>query len=179
MLRRGIGRGGQEEAAAAGGPAVYQMRQQMFAIGDDFWIERAGMRAFKVDGKALRVRKTLILESPNGQELYKIQERMLHIRDTMEIENSAGTVATVKKALITPLRERYTVSLASGGEWNIQGNIVDHEYEITGPNGRIAEVGKKWFRVRDTYGIDVAAGQDDALVVAVTIVVDAISHPMR
>ena len=52
-----------DDRGEAAGPNVYQMRQQMFAIGDDFWIENgAGQRAFKVDGKALRIRKTLVLE---------------------------------------------------------------------------------------------------------------------
>ena len=41
----------------------YRMREKMFAIGDDYWIENGdGERAFKVNGKALRVRDTLILE---------------------------------------------------------------------------------------------------------------------
>lgn len=45
----------------------YQMREQMFAIGDDYWIETdTGQRVFKVDGKALRIRKTLVLETPAG-----------------------------------------------------------------------------------------------------------------
>jgi uncharacterized protein YxjI len=36
----------------------YQMREEMFAIGDDYWIETdSGRRAFKVDGKALRIRR--------------------------------------------------------------------------------------------------------------------------
>jgi uncharacterized protein YxjI len=168
--------------ADGGAPAanVYQMRQQLFAIGDDFWIENgAGQRVFKVDGKALRLRKTLILEDAGGRERYKIQEKMLHVRDTMEIEGAAGRVATVKKALISPLRERYEVHLDGGGEWKVQGNIVDHEYEIEGPSGKLAEIGKKWFRVRDTYGIQVVPGQDDALVLAVAIVVDAMAHPAR
>jgi uncharacterized protein YxjI len=156
------------------------MRQRMFSIGDDYWIEtNSGQRAFKVDGKALRIRKTLILEGPGGQELYKIQEKMVTIRETMDIEGPSGTVATVKKAMVTPLRERFTVQLASGGEWNVQGNITDHEYEIEGPQGKIAEVGKKWFRVADTYGIEVSPGQDDPLVVAVTIVIDSMTHPAR
>lgn len=110
---------------------AYQMRQQMFAIGDDFWIENgAGQRAFHVDGKALRVRNTLVLEDAAGQERYKIQERMLRVRDTMEVEGASGTAATVKKAMIDPVRERYSVSLPDGADWNVQGNIVDHEYEI-------------------------------------------------
>ena len=43
----------------------YRMREKMFAVGDDFWIENEeGERAFKVDGKALRIRDTLVLETP-------------------------------------------------------------------------------------------------------------------
>ncbi len=34
---------------------------------------------------------------------------------------------------------------------------------------------KRWFRVRDTYGI-VAAGQDSRLLLAVTVYIDQISH---
>ena len=90
----------------------YQMREKLFAIGDDFWIETEdGQRAFKVDGKALRVRETFILESPSGEELFKIQEKKLHVRDTMEIERDGDTVATIKKALITPLRDRFAIEL--------------------------------------------------------------------
>jgi uncharacterized protein YxjI len=169
-----------QDDAGAASANVYQMRQQMFAIGDDFWIENgAGQRVFKVDGKALRLRKTLILQDAAGVERYKIQEKLVHIRDTMEIEGASGRVATVKKALISPLRERYDVHFDAGGEWKVQGNIVDHEYKIESDAGPIGEVGKKWFRVRDTYGIQVSPGHDDALVLAVAIVVDAMAHPAR
>lgn len=88
-----------------GGNATrYQMRQNLISIGDDFWIENdRGERVYKVDGKALRIRKTLIFENPQGQELAKIQERMLRVKDTMEIEGANGeTLAVIKKALITP-----------------------------------------------------------------------------
>ena len=161
-------------------PNVYQMKQKMLSIGDDFWIENgAGQRVFKVDGKVLRIRKTLHLQDAAGADRYLIKEKLVTVRDVMTIETEAGPVATVKKALISPLRERYNVEHAAGGEWKVQGNIVDHLYEIEGPAGKIAEVGKKWFRVRDTYGVQVAPGQDDALVLAVTIVVDSMSHATR
>ena len=107
----------------------YQMREKLFSIGDDFWIEtEEGQRVFKVNGKALRVRSTFILESPSGEELFKIQEKKLHIRDTMEVERGGHTAATIKKALITPLRERFSIELEDGGELSAKGNIVDHEY---------------------------------------------------
>lgn len=151
----------------------YQMREKLFTIGDDFWVEtEGGERAFKVDGKALRVRSTFILESPSGVELFKIQEKKLHIRDTMEIEREGDTVATIKKALITPLRDRFAIELEAGGELNAKGNIVDHEYEIERDGKKIAEISKRWFRVRDTYGIEVAPGQDDALILAAVVCID-------
>jgi uncharacterized protein YxjI len=81
------------------------MCEKMFSIGDDFWIEnQAGERTFKVDGKALRLRDTLILQDPSGSELFKIQKKDLHVRDTMEIERDGDTVATVKKALVHVVR---------------------------------------------------------------------------
>ena len=151
----------------------YRMREKLFAIGEDFWIEtEAGERAFKVDGKALRVRSTFILESPSGEELFKIQEKKLHIRDTMEIERGGDTVATIKKALITPLRDRFAIELEAGGELTAKGNIVDHEYEIERDGDKIAEISKRWFRVRETYGIEVVPGEDDALIVAAVVCID-------
>ena len=175
LRRRDEGRGG-----AGAPPNAYQMHQRMFSIGDDFWIENgAGQRVFKVDGKALRIRQTLELQGPDGRVLYTIREKLVSIREVMTIEGPAGPVATVSKALISPLRERYQVQLAAGGEWQAQGNIVDHQYEVDGPAGRIAEVSKRWFALRDTYGIQVAPGQDDALVLAVAIVIDQMSHATR
>jgi uncharacterized protein YxjI len=133
------------------GGTRYQMREKLFAIGDDFWVETdGGERAFKVNGKALRVRDTFILESPSGDELFKIQEKKLRVRDTMEIERAGDTVATIKKALITPLRDRFAIELEAGGELSAKGNIVDHEYEIERDGKKIAEISKRWFRVRET-----------------------------
>ena len=151
----------------------YRMREKMFAIGDDFWVETAvGERAFKVNGKALRVRDTLVLESPSGEELYTIQEKKLHVRDTMEVEQGGRTIATIKKAIVSPLRERYSISVEGGPDLEAHGNIVDHEFKIERGGEEVAEVSKRWFRVRDTYGIEVAPGQDDALVVAITVCLD-------
>lgn len=151
----------------------YQMREKLFAIGDDYWVEtETGERAFKVDGKALRARSTFILEGPSGEELFKIQEKKLHIRDTMEVERDGDTVATVKKALISPLRDRFAIQLANGGELGAKGNIVDHEYEIERDGHKVAEISKRWFRIRDTYGIQIAPGEDDALILAATVCID-------
>ena len=156
----------------------YQMREKLVSIGDDFWIENnRGEKVYKVDGKALRVRKTMIFEDRGGRELAKIQDRMLHVKDSMEVEDPAGhQIAMVKKALITPLRDRWTVKIKGGPDLEVKGNILDHEYTIGEGREKVAEVSKKWFRVRDTYGVEIEPGQDDVLVLAVTACIDQMAH---
>jgi uncharacterized protein YxjI len=151
---------------------------QMVSIGDDFWIEDgSGHRAFKVDGKALRIRDTLKLEDAHGNELCSIQEKKVRVKDTMEIDGPDGeTLATVKKAIISPVRDRWTVDIKDGPDLEVKGNIVDHEYKIEHGHDKVAEVSKKWFRVRDSYGVEIDPGQNDALILAVTVCIDQMAH---
>ncbi|MCI0439727.1 MAG: LURP-one-related family protein [Chloroflexi bacterium] len=172
--------------ATTGGDEVsrvtqYKMKQRMISLGDDFFIEdQRGRRVFHIDGKMLRLRDTLMFKDMQGNELCKIQERMLRVRDTMAIEGPGGnTIATVKKALITPLRERFTVDMAEGGDIDVTGNILDHEYRFERNGRRVAEVSKKWFRIRDTYGVEIEPGQNDVVILAATVALDEMTHEGR
>jgi uncharacterized protein YxjI len=161
-----------------GDKSRYQMREKLVSIGEDFWIENGqGEKVFKVDGKALRVRNTLLFEDRNGRELAKIQERMLRIKDSMEVEGPGGEqMAMVKKALLTPWRDRWTVKIRGERDLDVQGNILDHEYTIGEGRNKVAEVSKKWFRLRDTYGVEIEPGQDDILILAATVCIDQMAH---
>ena len=155
----------------------YQMRQRLLSIGDDYWIEdEDGARAFRVDGKALRIRKTLVLEDTAGREVAKLQERKLSVRDKMEIERDGRSIATVRKALVG-IRDRFSIDVDGGADMSAKGNLVDHEYEIERDGDTVATVSKRWFAVRDSYGVAIAPNEDDALVLAITICIDTLSHP--
>lgn len=153
----------------------YQMRQQLLSIGDDFWIEDdQGDRAFRVDGKAVRARDTWVLKDPAGNDVAEIKERKLSIRDAMKL-HVRGREATVKKRLVG-IRDHYHIEVDGGPDLKAHGNVVDHEYEIDDDHGTIGTVSKKWFRVRDTYGVEVAEGTDPALVLSVAVAIDAMSR---
>jgi uncharacterized protein YxjI len=184
MLRRRAGGDagpGAGPIRGGGGGNRYQMRQRMFSIGDDFNIEdEHGRRAFKVDGKALRVRSTLLFEDANGNELYKIQEKMVRVRDSMNIEDANGNVAAkVHNALITPLRDRWQIDIPGGENLSTQGNILNHEYKIEKGRETVASISMRWFRVRDTYGVEIGPGQNDALLLAITVCIDMMAHSGR
>jgi len=170
--------GDQPRNLPAAGSVRYRMRQKLFSIGDDYWVtDEDGERAYKVDGKTLRLRKTLVLEDSGGEELLKIRERALSWRDAMHIEAPDGTkVATVKKAKLAPLHARWTVDIPGGEDLKVTGDILGHEYRIQRGHDTVAEVSKKWFRVADEYGIEVFSGADPTLMLAIAAVLDATAH---
>jgi len=60
------------------------------------------------------------------------------------------------------------------GRW--PGNPVaapsQAEREIKRDGDVIASVSKKWFRVRDSYGVEVEGGEDESLLLALTFALD-------
>ena len=130
----------------------FQMRQKLFAIGDDFWIE-----------------------DEDGHHIYKVNGKAMRIRDKMEIERGDHTLATIHKAMIG-IRDRFDIDVKGGDDLKARGNFVDHEYEIKRDGDVIAKVSKKWFRVRDSYGIEVGPGEDEPLILALAVAIDNMSR---
>jgi uncharacterized protein YxjI len=153
----------------------FRMREKLVSIGDDFWIEdEDGNRAYRVDGKAARLRETILLKDAEDREVAKIQERKLSVRDKMAIERDGETIATVHKALVG-IRDRFAIDIEGAEGLKAHGNIVDHEYEIERDGETIARVSKKWFRVRDSYGVEIRGGEDEGVLLAAVVALEALT----
>ncbi|HEX2207275.1 MAG TPA: LURP-one-related family protein [Longimicrobium sp.] len=157
--------------------ARYRMRQRLISLGEDFTIEDAqGRPAFRVDGKVMRIRETFEITDLQGREVVTVREKKIAIRDSMKILRGGETIATVRKALISPFRDRFGVEVAGGEDLRVKGDILDHAYEIRRGGRTVAEVSKKWFTLTDTYGIDVAEGEDEGLILGVVVALDEMAH---
>ena len=153
----------------------YRMQEKLISIGDDYWVEDAdGNKVYKVDGKVARIRDTWKLEDASGNDVATIRERKLSVRDTITIELGDRKVV-VKKALVG-IRDRFHIDVDDGPDLKAHGNVVDHEYEIEQDGDTVAEVSKKWFRIRDSYGVEIEADADPVLILAITVAIDALSH---
>ncbi|MDA8368471.1 MAG: LURP-one-related family protein [Nocardiopsaceae bacterium] len=159
----------------------FLVRERVFDIGEDFWVEDGqGERVFFVDGKALRLRTTFELKDPDGNELMVIRKKLISMRDTMHIERDGDTVATVRKRMFNPIKDKLVVDFDKGDDWEITGDFFGKEYVISDRNGTVAHISRKWFRLRDTYAVDVNtyrndAGGDPALVISVAVCVDTMT----
>jgi len=158
---------------AAAGPRRFRMREKLFDIGEDFTVDdEAGRPAFRVDGKVLTLRKTFVLESLDGRALATIRKPLVALRDTVVIDRPDKPTATVKRALFSLLRPRFDVELPDG-DLEIIGDIIGHEYSIRGDRGTVARISRSWFALRDTYGVEVAPGEDPALMISIAVALEA------
>jgi uncharacterized protein YxjI len=78
--------------------------------------------------------------------------------------------------MVTPVRDRWQIDVPGGANLTAQGNILQHEYKIERGRDTIAEISKRWFRVRDMYGVEVKNEQDAALALLIAIVIDMMAN---
>jgi uncharacterized protein YxjI len=153
----------------------YLVRERLFHIKDDFWVtDEQGNQVFFVDAKILSLRHALELKDASGRNLATIKHKLLTFTDAMEIEHDGAVVATVHKAVFSPLHHKAHIDLAGGERLEAVGNLFDKDFEIRDGHRVLARVSRAWFRIRDTYGVDVAPGENDALMIAIAVCLDRI-----
>lgn len=155
----------------------YVLSQDLIAWGDDFTIkDEAGRVAYRVDGKAFSFGDKLSIQDPQGRELARINQKLLSWGPTYEIYRGDTHVATVKKQHFTFLRDKFTVDVPGPDDLEASGSLLDREYTFTKHGREVARVSKKFFAIRDSYGVDVAESEDPVLILAAAVVIDLVSH---
>ncbi len=156
----------------------YQIKEKLLCLGDDFRIkDETGRDAFLVDGKAFTLlREKLSFQDMEGRELAFIRERVLSLRKSYEIHRDGQLAAVVKKDLFNFLRCHFTVDVPGPDDLEATGSFLDREYTFKRGGRKVASVSRKWFSLSDSYGVDIAEGEDDVLILASTVVIDQICH---
>jgi uncharacterized protein YxjI len=155
----------------------YVMKQKVFAWGEDFTIkDEGGNDAFFVDGRAFSIGNKLSFQDASGHELAFIRQKLLSWGPGYEISRNGQLVATVKKKHFTLFRCKFSVDVPGPDDLEAQGSFMDYDYKFTRGSKTAAEVSKRWFSLRDTYGVDIADGEDDVLILASTVVIDMVCH---
>jgi len=153
----------------------YIMRQRIFALGQDFNINSAaGQPCFKIDGKVRLIKESLKFRDMQGNLLYKLDEKVIRIRESFDILKPDGQLAAkVHNAIIDPLRERFTIEIPGGQNMTTMGKVIWAQYDILRDQQPVAKISKQFSWIgRDQYVVDVRQGEDDCLILAVTVVID-------
>lgn len=154
------------------------MKQKLFCFGDDFIIhDETGNDAFFVDGKVFCIGNQLSFQDMQKRELAYIKQKIFAWGPTYEIYREGTLVAVVKKHLFTVFLCRFTVDVPGPDDLIAEGDFLDHEYSFMRGSDCVATVSKRWFSWTDTYGVEIADGEDDVLLLASTVVIDMACHP--
>ena len=155
----------------------YVLKQKFWSWGDDFTIKNAaGQDAFFVDGRAFGLGNKLSFQDMQGNELAFIAQKLLSWGPTYEITHGGELVAVVKKQLFTFFKCRFTVDVPGPDDLEASGDFLDREYTFARSGREVAQVSKRWFSWTDTYGVDIADGEDDVLILASAVVIDMVCH---
>ena len=151
----------------------YMIKERFFRLGDDSDIlDESGRPVFHVDGKVLTLRDRLVVNDPSGQEVASVQRKLLSFRPTYEISAGGREVAKVRKHFFTPFRDSFTIDVPGPDDLEMTGSLLDHDFTIRRGDRVVATVSKAWLTLRDTYGVEVAPGEDDVLILASVLALD-------
>jgi uncharacterized protein YxjI len=146
---------------------MYLIRERFLDIGDDFDItDGDGTTLYHVDGKVLTLRSRLVIEDLSGQEVAAVHRHLIALRATYEITIGGEKAAEVRRKLFTPFREKFTIDIPGPHDLEMKGDLLDHEFTVERDGDEVATVSKKWFTIRDTYGVKIAPGENDLLILA-------------
>ena len=106
----------------------------------------------------------------NQNELAFIHQKLLSFLPRFYVYVGGTQVAEIVKEF-TLFRNKYSIN---GLGWDVNGNMFDHDYEIT-QNGRpIVAINKAWFTWGDSYALDIAEGVDPVNALSVVLAIDCV-----
>src|SRR4051794_38754463 len=107
---RAIGHRG--EYSLGGNRMRYVIKERLFRLGEDSDImDESGQRVLQVDGKVLSLRDLLIIRDPAGNEVARVQRKLIALRPTYEISAGGQELAEVRKKLFTPFGDQFTIDV--------------------------------------------------------------------
>jgi uncharacterized protein YxjI len=151
----------------------YMIREQFFRLGEDSTItDEAGQPVYEVDGKVLTLHHTLLIRDTTGREVAKVQKQLIALRPTYEITIGGQEQAEVRKKLFSPFVDRFTIDIPGPDDFEMKGSLLDHDFTISRDGQVVATVSKRWISLTDTYGVEIAQGQNDLLILASVLALD-------
>ena len=152
---------------------MYVIRERLFRLGEDSDItDEAGQPVLHVDGTVLSLHSRLILRDPAGRETGQVHRKLAALRPTYEIALGGRHVAEVRKHLLAPFGERFSIDVHGAGGMEIRGDLLGHEFTIDRDGRTVAAISKRWLTATASYAVDIAPGENDLLVLASVLALD-------
>src|SRR2546422_3523919 len=143
------------------------MKQKCLCLGNDYLVkDQDGRDVYYIDGRAFSLGEKLSFQDMDRNELAFIAQKLLAWGPTYHVHRDGKLVAVVKKKPFTFFRCVFTVDVPGPDDLTAEGDFWDYEYAFERDGKLVGQVSKKFFAWTDTYGIEVAEGEDEVLIIA-------------
>lgn len=152
----------------------YQMKQRLMAIGDKGVIcDEAGKVTYQNQGRFFNVTDKVALLDVLGNPVATLHSKVFQFPKSFYIEIGGEAAAKVTPKPLALLKASFDIVLTSGDHWKLHGSLSNHSFTIENGAGQvIATASRDWITITDGYGIDIADGQDDLLVLMVIVALE-------
>lgn len=151
----------------------YVIREKFFHLGEDSDItNEAGQPVFQVDGKVLSLHNTLVVRDLSGAEVARVDRQLIALRPTYQISVHGQEIAEVRKNFFSPFVDRFTIDIPGPDDLSMDGSLLEHEYTIKRGEQLVATISKAWLSLTATYGVDIASGENDLLILTSVLALD-------
>ena len=149
------------------------IKEKVFSWGDHFYVrDAAGRETYEVRGEVFSLGKKLHVCDMQGREVALITQRLLTFLPKYEVYVREEKVAEVKQ-VFSLLRPRFVVE---GLNWDVEGRIMWHDYEITRNGSSVVTIRKEWMTWGDSYELDIANPADEIFALAVVLTIDCVAE---
>ena len=147
------------------------IKQKVFSWKDKFTVkDERGEDRYFVEGELFSFGKKLHVYDTAGNELSFIHQKVLSFLPRFFVYVGDRQVAEIVKEF-TLFRNKYRID---GLGWEVDGDFLDHDYEISYQGRPVASITKAWFTWGDSYEIDIADGIDPINALSVVLAIDCV-----
>jgi uncharacterized protein YxjI len=139
-----------------------------------------GRAAFAIDCGMQLIADVVRVRTLAGDAACMIQgSALLSGASVAIVDPDQNMLAAIERVELSPVRDCFAVHRGADASWRVSGRVTDYEYQLWEHDLEIAAISRRWFRARDSFGVQVAAGQPDLLVVTVAVCLDLMLHAGR
>lgn len=151
------------------------IKQRIFSLGDKYDIYDSNNNVvFDVESELFTIGAKLHLLDTSGNELYYIRRRITFMLARYEIYSMNNLYAVVSQEF-SFFKSKLVVE-SSYGDFEINGDFMSMDYEITRNGLYFGSVHKKWLSWGDSYELDIPNNEDVAFFCALVIAIDNCLH---
>lgn len=152
------------------------IKQKVFSWKDKFYVkDENGNDRYYVEGELFSLGKKLHIYDMNNNELAFIHQKVMSFLPRFYVYIGGVQMAEIVKEF-TLFRNKYRIE---GLGWDVDGDFMDHDYEITHMGRPIITINKEWFTWGDSYVLDIADNVDPVNALSVVLAIDCVIEMQR